>query len=74
MEKPIAVPQATGSRIAAAGFSNRKLGSVRDGMYEVMFVKLLCLEKCQLRKTSIDFQPKDLIFARSSRLALDAAT
>jgi hypothetical protein len=32
MEKPRAVPQATGSKIAAAGFSNRKLGSVREGM------------------------------------------
>jgi hypothetical protein len=32
IEKPIAVPQATGNRMAAAGFSNRKLGSVREGM------------------------------------------
>jgi len=36
MEKPTAVPHATGSRIAAAGFSNRKLGSVREGMYAVI--------------------------------------
>jgi hypothetical protein len=32
MEKPIAVPQATGSSMAAAGFSNRKVGSVSEGM------------------------------------------
>jgi hypothetical protein len=32
MENPTAVPQATGSRIAAAGFEKRKLGSVKEGM------------------------------------------
>jgi hypothetical protein len=32
MENPTAVPQATGRSIAAAGFENRKLGKVRDGM------------------------------------------
>jgi hypothetical protein len=63
MEKPTAVPQATGSRIAAAGFSNRKLGSVREGMYEVMFARMLCFEHCQLRKRRSDSQSKDLILA-----------
>jgi hypothetical protein len=32
MEKPMAVPQATGSRMAAAAFSKRKRGRVREGM------------------------------------------
>ncbi|KAH3908872.1 hypothetical protein HBI56_123570 [Parastagonospora nodorum] len=31
MEKPTAVPHATGSRIAAAGFAKRKLGRVKEG-------------------------------------------
>jgi hypothetical protein len=36
MEKPIAVPQATGRSMAAAGLEKRKVGKVREGMYEVM--------------------------------------
>lgn len=32
MANPVAVPQRTGSRIATAGFSKAKLGSVREGM------------------------------------------
>jgi hypothetical protein len=32
MENPTAVPQATGSRIAAAGLLKRKLGKVKLGM------------------------------------------
>jgi hypothetical protein len=32
MEKPMAVPQATGSRMAAAAFSKRKRGRVREGI------------------------------------------
>lgn len=36
MENPTAVPQATGSNIAAAGLLKRKLGRVKLGMYVVM--------------------------------------
>jgi hypothetical protein len=32
IENPIAVPQATGRSIAAAGFEKRKLGRVNEGM------------------------------------------
>jgi hypothetical protein len=32
MAKPVAVPQATGSSIATAGFSKTKLGRVSEGM------------------------------------------
>jgi hypothetical protein len=32
MANPVAVPHRTGSRIATAGFSKAKLGSVREGM------------------------------------------
>jgi hypothetical protein len=32
IENPIAVPQATGRSIAAAGFSNKKVGRVKEGM------------------------------------------
>jgi hypothetical protein len=32
IENPTAVPQATGRSIAAAGFENKKLGRVREGM------------------------------------------
>lgn len=36
MENPTAVPHATGSRIAAAGFEKRKLGRVKEGIYDVI--------------------------------------
>ena len=46
MEKPTAVPHATGSRIAAAGFAKRKLGRVKEGMYDVIVGSMECLEAC----------------------------
>jgi hypothetical protein len=36
MEKPTAVPQATGSSIAAAGLEKRNSGRVREGMKVVI--------------------------------------
>lgn len=39
LEKPTAVPRAMGSRIAAAGCSNRTLGKVREERYAVMVLQ-----------------------------------
>lgn len=38
VEKPIAVPAATGMRMEAAGLSKMKEGRVREGMYVVIAV------------------------------------
>lgn len=42
VEKPIAVPAATGSRIDDAAFSKSTAGSVREGMYVVIVRKCVC--------------------------------
>jgi len=67
MENPTAVPHATGSRIAAAGFEKRKLGRVKEGMYDVMVDSVKSVEardKAQMEWT------KKLSTTRTRCLAL----
>jgi hypothetical protein len=64
MENPTAVPQATGSRIAAAGFEKRKLGRVKEGMYDVILeaaMRLRIYKRCSDEDDEVVCHSKDIL-------------